>query len=438
MPSYGIHNYANREIGLTTPQVQMATFTPLEFKPQFIDPEHFKSVVDKMDAADAENLVKETAIKDAFRKRRANVHNDAKTLAMFDEQVKNYEQQIKDAVNNNGGSYHRLGRLMSNMASEAVNDTLFTALESAETQRKEWVKNNVDNNNGLSPASKRFYRWKVEQNFDNGLIYDKNDPNKVIGNKEWDSNVNVYDDLNPTQIAAVIGKITAFKRKASKDTTGAYGVWDKDAKGKIVPGSNAKENQDNITFSVTSGFEREWLSEAQLNKTFDDLYNIDPTLPHQFEAEYEKKIFEYNEFKETLNDPTKSEELKQIARDNVAKFEVEFGTPGNRKDYKHFFASKLKEYIDNQAYNRTSSVSGVEVNPNNSSDGGSKMMGLMTNFEIRPAPGGNVQLLTKDTHHVVMTNYAEAICEAFGIDKSQAETLKAVANSNNNNTNQSE
>ena len=62
MPSYGIHNYANREIGLTSPQVQMATFTPLEFKPQYIDPEHFKSVIDKMDAADAEAQKEKTAI----------------------------------------------------------------------------------------------------------------------------------------------------------------------------------------------------------------------------------------------------------------------------------------------------------------------------------------------------------------------------------------
>ena len=54
----------------------------------------------------------------------------------------------------------------------------------------------------------------------------------------------------------------------------------------------------------------------------------------------------------------------------------------------------------------------------------------MTNFEIRPAAGGNIQLLNKDTHAVVMTNSAEAICEMFNIDKSQSQTLQAAANSN--------
>lgn len=430
MPNYGIHNYANREIGLTTPQVQMATFTPVELKWQGLDPEFLNKRLQYADALDAENMKQESIIKQAMDKRRENIHNDPETLRLFDAKRKEYEDKVKKAVDANMGSYHRLGKLMSDLASDAVNDKTFVALESAETQRKEWVKNNIDNNSNLSPASKRFWRWKVDKNFDNGLIFDKDDPTKVIGNKEWDSHVNVYDDLNPTQIAAVIGKITAFKRKASKDTTGAYGVWDKDAKGKIVPGSNAKENQDNITFSVTSGFEREWLSEAQLEKTFDDLYKIDPILPHQFEAEYEKEIFAYNENKDILNDPSKSDEVKQIARDNIAKFEVNFGTPGNMKDYKHFFATKLKNYINNQSYNRTSSVSGVEVDPIKGS--GNNMANLLANFGFRAGKGENVELLNKDTGQVVLTGTANEICNIMGLDQSNAERIQAAASIGNN------
>ena len=137
MPSYGIHNYANREIGLTSPQVQMATFTPLEFKPQYIDPEHFKSVIDKMDAADAEAQKEKTAIDLAYAEQRKQIHQDDKTKAEFDKIVEGYNQKVKDAVEASGGSYHRLGNLMKQLASDnAYNKGITTMIEHNQAAEK--------------------------------------------------------------------------------------------------------------------------------------------------------------------------------------------------------------------------------------------------------------------------------------------------------------
>lgn len=364
MPNYGIHNYANREIGLTTPQVQMATFTPLEFKWQGVDPEFLSKHLQYADAKDAEARKEKTAIDAAYAEQRKQVHNDEESLKMFDAQVEDYNKKVKEAVDANMGTYHRLGNVMEGLKSEALHSKLIPALTDSNTRYQKWVDTDINARQDIDDLSKEYYRDKAEKNYSNNFVKDKD--GNVIGS-DWKPNVQVYADLHTEDIAKIALAFAAYQEKAgggnSADvyTIGADGKATKigiDKKGNLKGYENlaGASSGSYITKAGNSAWNWTKLTHKQLCDTLDDYLASSPQLREQIRDDFSKQLYKKNKAVEALKN------RESLDADTIDKYESQIkdfdkyykgGQGGGYVSYLDVYANRIKDFLVNSTYDRT-------------------------------------------------------------------------------------
>lgn len=360
MPSYGIHNYANREIGLTTPQVQMATFTPLEFKPQFIDPEHFKSVIDKMDAADAEAQKEKTAIDMAYADQRKKIHKDPKTLAEFDKIVEGYNQKVKDAVNASNGSYHRLGSMMKTLAADSQNNKAIAAMTQQQEGYDEWKKELLARKSKGEINDTRYRRLisEVEKNWSNisENLFERDENGEITSTKDWQSPMSVTNNLNAATLSAIITQLTAYQAY-SRTKSGSGPVMLRDDL-TVIPQKDRNLQTGNLGASSSSHtYTFQKLTKKQLDDTFNKYIAANPNVLNQFAEEMDDLIFELHEWEDKLNNPDLDEQTRASINSQIASRSAQlFGKGaggGGVVDPLTYFKKSMKELIGQSAYERT-------------------------------------------------------------------------------------
>lgn len=388
MPSYGIHNYANREIGLTSPQVQMATFTPLEFKPQFIDPEHFKSVIDKMDAADAEAQKEKTAIDIAYAEQRKKIHQDDKTRAEFDKIVEGYNQKVKDAVEASGGSYHRLGNLMKTLASDNAGNQAIAAMTQQQEEYDKWKEALRQRKESGKISDVRYRRLIAEQerdwNSNAEKLYHRDDDGNIVGTDTWVSSANVTDNLNAATLSAIITQLTAYQEN-TKGSSGRNPVM-VDNNFKIKDKPYDINDKDGILATSSGGrtIKIQKLTKKQLDDTFNKYIAANPLILTQFADEMDDLIFEYNEWEEKLNNPLLSDSDRfKLNSQIAARSNQIFGKGAGGAGFKNpidYFKKSMTDLIGQSAYDRRSEVSEGALDLHTGGSGSGK-----TNEEIDPS-----------------------------------------------------
>lgn len=431
MPSYGIHNYANREIGLTSPQVQMATFTPLEFKPQFIDPEHFKSVIDKMDAADAEARKEKTAIDAAYSEQRKQVHNDPKSLQIFDDIVNKYNEDIKNAVNNAGGSYHRLGTFMTKVKADALNDKVIPALTDSNTRYQKWVDSDINARQDIDDLSKEYYREKAEKNFSNDFV--KDGAGNIIGS-DWKPNVQVYADLHAEDLAKIAISFTAYQEKAGGDTgTHLYTLNESGVPKEVtLKNSNdlfSSENPRLLSNKKTTSWDWTKLTPAQLHRTFKTYLDASPQIREMIREDYAKQEYKRNKALERLQNRESLSEY-DIARyeDIVKDFDSSYGygAGGGGTDFVAHYIKKIEPFLDNASYNRSRTVSGDNLSYTGGRSFTKDNSNITTNL-------GSTSVFGKASVNPV--NNPQAVNEKKTIIENAAKGINDIYNSSGNNSN---
>ena len=388
MPSYGIHNYANREIGLISPQVQMATFTPLEFKPQFIDPEHFKSVIDKMDAADAEAQKEKTAIDIAYAEQRKKIHQDDKTRAEFDKIVEGYNQKVKDAVEASGGSYHRLGNLMKTLASDNAGNQAIAAMTQQQEEYDKWKEALRQRKESGKISDVRYRRLIAEQerdwNSNAEKLYHRDDNGNIVGTDTWVSSANVTDNLNAATLSAIITQLTAYQEN-TKGSSGRNPVM-VDNNFKIKDKPYDINDKDGILATSSGGrtIKIQKLTKKQLDDTFNKYIAANPLILTQFADEMDDLIFEYNEWEEKLNNPLLSDSDRfKLNSQIAARSNQIFGKGAGGAGFKNpidYFKKSMTDLIGQSAYDRRSEVSEGALDLHTGGSGSGN-----TNEEIDPS-----------------------------------------------------
>lgn len=363
MPNYGIHNYANREIGLTTPQVQMATFTPVELKWQGVDPEFLSKHLQYADAKDAEARKEKTAIDAAYSEQRKQVHNDEESLKLFDAQVEDYNKKVKEAVDANMGSYHRLGSTMETLKSEALNSKLIPALTDSNTRYQKWVDVDINARQDIDDLSKEYYRDKAERNYSNNLIKDKD--GNIIGS-DWKPNVQVYADLHADELAKIAIAFTAYQERAGGDTgTHLYNI-DESGKPKEITIKNSDKlfeakNPRFLSNKKTTSWDWTKLSKEQLYKTFETYLAASPQIREMIREDFAKQEYKRNKALERLQNRESLSEY-DIARyeDIVKDFDSNYGVGagGGGKNFVAHYIEKIKPFLANASYYRTKSITG--------------------------------------------------------------------------------
>lgn len=381
MPNYGIHNYANREIGLTTPQVQMATFTPLEFKWQGVDPEFLSKHLQYAETKDAEAQKEKTAIDLAYAEQRKQIHQDDKTKAEFDKIVEDYNQQVKNAVDASGGSYHRLGNLMKQLASDnASNKGITTMIEhnqAAEKWKEDLHQKLVKKE--ISDVRYRRLLKKLEDNWDTNenKLVKRDAKGNIVDGDTWTSNIAVYDKLNPAVLAGIVNQLTAYQQQTtSKGSSTPVTINDNL---KVIPSKQRDATKDPYTgiSSSSHSYTLTSLTKKQLDKTLDDYIAVNNEIISQFGEELEDLLFEYNEWNDQINDNNIDDATKfNINKKLKARANIIFGKgagSGSVIDAQTYFKNSMRELIHNSSYNRWSKEDTYGLSLNSANDKNSKI-----------------------------------------------------------------
>lgn len=400
MPQYGIHDYQNREFSLTNPPVQMAAYTPLEFKPQGINPEFLANRLDKMDAADAENQKQKTAIDLAYAKQREQVHADPESLRLFDEQVNAYNEKVKQAVDASSGSYHRLGAMMQNLAADSQSNKLLNALTKANTEYQNWVKTDIDSRNDIDDLSKEYYRDLAERTYTNSFVNDKD--GNVIGS-DWKPNVQVYSDLQSEDLAKIALAFTAYQQKAGGGNNSDIYALDQTGKATKIGFDKNKKLQgydalvgakSGATIGANTSSKWDWtrLTSKQLDETLDAYIRSNSQLRERIRDDFNKQKYKRDKAYKALQDPS------NLSQDTIAQYQEvlkEFdtyyqpGAAGGSTSYIKVYADKIKDILKNSAYNRTQYVSGSGLDFSHfGSSGGEKTTDtLLSNRDVGNGKG---------------------------------------------------
>lgn len=358
--TYGIQEYKPQQLSLTYNPVQLSTFTPVFYEPKPIDDSMLFKAVDKMDAVANQVNEQDKETRKAFAEMRKNIHQDSNTLAEFDNIVADYNNKIKQEVDVNFGDKSKLLNFVSDLSLKPFEDKTIGAMTKANTEFNKW-KEWLDNKRKSKEISDtRYKRLIAEANskFDNNFIYDDN--NNIVGADEWQSNVEVYDNLNPATLSAIITQLTAYQQSStSKETSNPVQINDK-----MQPYEKGTENinQSNVTLGIQSserGSSIQELSVKQLQKTFKDYIAANPTVMVQFGEELADLIYEYDEWQKRLDDPKTTEVNKNKIRSQMKEREsIIFGKGaggGSYIDGITYFKDTIQNLINNSAYKRTAS-----------------------------------------------------------------------------------
>lgn len=436
MPNYGIHNYANREIGLTTPQVQMATFTPVELKWQGVDPEFLSKHLQYADAKDAEARKEKTAIDAAYSEQRKQVHNDAESLELFDAQVEDYNKKVKEAVDANMGSYHRLGNVMEGLKSEALNSKLIPALTDSNTRYQKWVDTDINARQDIDDLSKEYYRDKAERNYSNNLIKDKN--GNIIGS-DWKPNVQIYADLHADELAKIAIAFTAYQERAGGDTgTHLYNI-DESGKPKEITIKNSSQlfetqNPRFLSNKKTTSWDWTKLTKEQLYKTFETYLAASPQIREMIREDFAKQEYKRNKALERLQNKESLSEY-DIARyeDIVKDFDSNYGVGagGGGKNFVAHYIEKIKPFLANASYYRTKSITGDNLSYSGGRGSAKEEPNITTNL-------GSTSVFGKASVNPV--NNPQAVNDKKTIIENAAKGINDIYSSSGNtsNTNSSE
>ena len=336
------------ELTLASPQFTVNPYVPIQFdKPQSTVDDAIQSLKD-INALDKEAREKDNAVQAAFADQRKLIHGDAKTLKMFDDQVAKYNQQIKDAVNANSGSYFRALNAATNAAKQAIEDKMFPQMVKIGTQVNEW-KNKLKNNKNIPALRAERYSTIVDtdENFDNNFVRDNN--GNIIGGNDWVSPINVVEDKTDIEMEAELKAFVAPSSSGYENSSDSYNTG-ANLKNKGNLGDNVNLTGADVLYRIShqGGKTTESITDKQWDDAVDayfKLYNNEKIITERIKDDE----YEYQKLKQKINNNIKSGTLtSQVDRERYEQLEKELYPDG--KGATVTAKNRMKQYLKNFAH----------------------------------------------------------------------------------------
>lgn len=358
--TYGIQEYKPQQLSLTYNPIQLSTFTPVFYEPKPIDDSMLFKAIDKIDEADEKARLEADKAKTAMAEKRMLIHQDADSLAKFDELTDNYMKALKQNVEANNGSWHRALAASSKLGVDFASDKTINGMIQSNIKLDKRIQE-LRSRNDLDENSKNMYEEEMHNKFNNGFIYDNNDKTKIIGT-DWRPNVTPVADLKQDDILKMAISLSSPKKSTTGGTTNTNSMINN--KGEKVNLKEVYDKQDQsklIKISTSEGGEHtiELLDFDKLKRSLNNYIVAHPEIGDQIYEWKRKEEYRYKKLEEQLNDPNTSAADKITISQNMMRLATKYGVGqagGSTDDAITMFTSKLEDALKEYAYKNESNI----------------------------------------------------------------------------------